>query len=331
MTASISVEPAVVRWPMRKPFKVSGYTWHEMAVLQVAITRDGHLGRGEGAPLFYRAETAEDLCTAVRSLGSKLPADALEPGWVESLDLPGGARNALDCALWDLNAKLSGMRVHQLLDCPEPQPLNTVVTVSIDEPDIMARHAKALLGWPVLKLKLGRTAKDADRIAAVREANPDSELIVDANCGWSRDELESLSDTLIDARVAMLEQPLHPDDDHALAGLHFPFPLCADESCQAKADLPRLAGSYQMINIKLDKCGGLGPAISLAEAAAQRGFELMIGNMLGSSLAMAPAHLVGQRCRYVDLDGPLNLAEDEAPPMRFDGARIYPASPTLWG
>jgi L-alanine-DL-glutamate epimerase-like enolase superfamily enzyme len=244
---------------------------------------------------------------------------------------PGAARNALDCALWDLAAKRAGRPVHELASLPAPRALVTAYTISLDAPATMAAAAAKAAARPLLKVKLGGDG-DAARIAAVRAAAPAAELIVDANEGWMPANLAENLAACAAAGVTLIEQPLPADADAALADLSPPVPICADESAHDRASLGRLAGKYQAINLKLDKTGGLTEALALADAAARSGLALMVGCMVSTSLALAPALLVAQRARVVDLDGALLLARDRPYGLRYDdAAMVHPAAPELWG
>jgi L-alanine-DL-glutamate epimerase-like enolase superfamily enzyme len=248
---------------------------------------------------------------------------------VQPLPLPYAARNALDCALWDLRAKSTGRPAWQLAGLAAPQPLTTAYTISLDEPAAMAKAAAAA-GRPLLKLKLGRVGDEA-RLSAIRAAVPDARLIVDANEGWSEDILPAMLRACRDAGVELVEQPLPAGRDQSLKGLSRDCLICADESAHGLESLPDLSGKYDAINIKLDKTGGLSPALDLARAAQASGLAIMVGCMVATSLAMAPATLVAQFARYVDLDGPLLLKQDREPGIRFEGSLMQPPLPALWG
>ena len=244
----------------------------------------------------------------------------------------GAARNGLDCALIDLEAKISGRRAFELLGLPAPVPVKTAFTLSLDSPENMGKAAMDASGkgYGLLKLKIAGGG-DLARVEAVRAAAPAARLIVDANEGWTPDDLTNLAPALARLGVALIEQPLRADADDALIGFHSPVPLCADESCHTRADLPRLAGRYSHINIKLDKAGGLTEAVALARAARDLGLKLMVGCMVSTSLAMAPASLIAGLAEFTDLDGPLLLAEDRDPAMRYERDLLYPPGPDLWG
>jgi L-alanine-DL-glutamate epimerase-like enolase superfamily enzyme len=243
---------------------------------------------------------------------------------------PGAARNALDCAFWDLEAKRTGQTAHSLAGLPPPRAMVTAYTISLGTPDVMAGAAATSAGRPLLKIKLGGEG-DPARIRAVRAAAPRAELIVDANEAWTPETLAANLDACARAGVTLVEQPLPAALDAALAGIVRPIPVCADESLHDRASLAGLAGKYDAINIKLDKAGGLTEALALADEAQARGFAIMVGCMVATSLSMAPALLVAQRARVVDLDGALLLARDRDPGLRYDGSVVHPADPALWG
>ena len=247
---------------------------------------------------------------------------------------PGAARNALDCAFWDLEAKASATPVHAIAGLPAPRPLTTAFTISLGTPSAMAAAAEKSAGRALLKVKLGGTDEhggDPARIAAVRAAAPKATLIVDANEGWNEDNLAANLAACAEAGVVLVEQPLPEAQDGLLAGIKRPIPVCADESAHDRTSLPALAGKYDAVNIKLDKAGGLTEALAMAEEAERAGFAIMAGCMVATSLAMAPAMLLAQTARFVDLDGPLLLAKDRENGLRYDGSLVYPPSPALWG
>lgn len=322
---SLSVE----RFPIAGTFTIARGSKTEAVVVEVRITAGGITGRGECVPYARYGETVEGVVAAIESLRPDLAAglgrDALQHR------LPAGAaRNALDCALWDLEAKSSGMGCAELAGLPPMQPVVTAYTLSLDTAEAMARAAAAAIDRPLLKLKLGAPG-DRERLAAIREAVPDKRLIVDANEGWKAADLPALLDACAAAGVELVEQPLPAHDDRRLARIDRPVPVCADESVHDRAGLAALRERYDAINVKLDKAGGLTEALALAEAAHGLGFGVMVGCMLASSLAMAPALLVAQRARWVDLDGPLLLARDRLPGLHYEGAVVSPPEPLLWG
>ena len=316
-------------WPIAGRFTISRGSRTEAQVVVAAISQDGAVGRGECVPYPRYAESAESAIGQIESLRDPI-ADGLDRETLQSALPPGAARNALDCALWDLEAKLSGQPVWQLAGLAKPGPLVTAYTLSLDSPEAMAAAAATNAQRPLLKLKLDGE-RVVERVAAVREAAPDARLIVDANEAWTAELLADAAPALAGLGVEMIEQPLHADADAALDGMARPVPLCADESCHDGTTLAGLAGRYDLVNIKLDKTGGLSEALRLADAAEAAGFGLMVGCMIGTSLAMAPATLLAQRARFVDLDGPLILARDRTPGIAYAGSTMAPPPATLWG
>jgi L-alanine-DL-glutamate epimerase-like enolase superfamily enzyme len=324
---SLSVE--VERWPIAGAFTISRGAKTE-AVVVVAELFDGrHRGRGECVPYARYGETPEAVAAAIAAMGHEV-ARGLDRAALQAAMGPGAARNALDCAFWDLAAKRSGRPVHELAGLPPPQPLLTAYTISLAAPRKMAAAAEKVAGRALLKVKLGGPG-DPARIAAVRRAAPRCELIVDANEGWTPDNLSENLAACADAGVTLLEQPLPAERDDALAGIARPLAVCADESVHASASLPALTGKYDAVNIKLDKAGGLTEAFAMARQAEELGFDLMVGCMVATSLAMAPAILVAQHARVVDLDGALLLARDRPHGLRYEGSRVHPGTPELWG
>ncbi|MFG1423367.1 N-acetyl-D-Glu racemase DgcA [Roseixanthobacter liquoris] len=323
---SLTVE--IERFPVAGTFTISRGSKTEAVVVVSHLRQGPHAGRGECVPYARYGETVEGVARDIRALAPALAA-GLDRAGLQALLPAGAARNALDCALWDLEAKRTGVPAHRLAGLPEPRPLTTAFTLSLDTPAAMADAAVAA-GRPLLKLKFGG-AGDVERIAAVRAAVPDARLIVDANESWCADDLIANLDACARAGVELIEQPLPADNDAALARVPHLVPICADESVHDRAGLADLRTRYDAVNIKLDKTGGLTEALALAEAAKAQGFGLMVGCMLASSLAMAPAMLVAQLAQVVDLDGPLLLARDREPGLRYDGARAFPPEPALWG
>jgi L-alanine-DL-glutamate epimerase-like enolase superfamily enzyme len=306
-------------------FTISRGSRTEAKVLTVRVTRDGVTGWGECVPYARYDETLESVEAQIRSLPDGIDRVALQEA------LPAGAaRNAMDCALWDLEAKQAGCRVWELVGLAAPLPEVTAYTLSLDTPEVMLAQAAKNAHRPLLKIKLG-TPDDMPRLEAVRAGAPEARIIVDANEGWSAEVYADLAPHLLRLGVALVEQPLPAGEDDALLGVDRPVPLCADESCHDRASLPKLKGKYDMANIKLDKTGGLTEALALRDAARAEGYDVMVGCMVGSSLAMAPAVLVAQGAAITDLDGPLLLAEDRAHGLRFDEAGVHPSDPSLWG
>lgn len=325
MELTVSIE----RWPIAGSFRIARGAKTEAVVVTARLSDGLHVGRGECVPYARYGETVEGVADSLRALASAVAAGLDRAGLQDRLP-PGAARNALDCAFWDLAAKASGRRVADLAGLPAPGPVTTAYTLSLDAPDAMAAAATAA-AKPLLKLKLGGDGLDLARVAAVHRACPGARLIVDANEAWTPDHLLEQGSAMAGLGVVLIEQPLPADADEALAGIDSPVPLCADESCHTSADLPRLARLYSHVNVKLDKTGGLTEAIALTRAAKAMGLRTMIGCMVGTSLAMAPALLLAGDADFVDLDGPLLLARDRAPGLRYEGAAIRPAEGDLWG
>jgi L-alanine-DL-glutamate epimerase-like enolase superfamily enzyme len=320
---------ATERWPIAGAFTISRGSKTEAEVV-VAEVNDGiYRGRGECVPYGRYDETAETVSAAISALAPQV-ARGLDHAELQGLLPPGAARNALDCALWDLAAKRAGRPVHELAGVPPPVACLTAYTISLASPNDMAAAAVKAAGRPLLKLKLGQPG-DPERIRAVRAAAPEVELIIDANEGWTAADLPENLAACAAAGVTLVEQPLPAADDAALAGFPHPIPVCADESVHDRASLARLAGKYDAVNIKLDKTGGLTEALALVEAAERIGLMLMAGCMIATSLAIAPALLLASRARVVDLDGALLLARDRPHGLRYDGSLVHPASPELWG
>ena len=297
----------------------------EAKVLTLKLSDGDHMGWGECVPYARYGESLESVTDQIMGL----PADFTRESLYDLLPA-GAARNAADCALWDLEAKRAGKPVWQLAGLKAPGPEITAYTLSLDTPEAMQTQAAKHAFRPLLKIKLG-TPDDMPRLEAVRAGAPKSTIIVDANEGWSAEVYADLAPHLVRLGVELVEQPLPAGEDHALLGMQRPVPVCADESCHDRNSLSDLKGKYDVVNIKLDKTGGLTEALALRDAAIARGYEVMVGCMVGSSLAMAPATLVAQGVSVVDLDGPLLLAEDRDEPLIFDNAGVHPPSAALWG
>ncbi|MDA7428367.1 dipeptide epimerase [Primorskyibacter aestuariivivens] len=313
------------RFPLAQVFTISRGSRTEAQVLTVCVTRGGVTGWGECVPYARYGETLDSVTAQIEQLPQDVTREALQ-----RLLPAGAARNAVDCALWDLEAKQAGCRVWELAGLPKPGPEITAYTLSLDSPDAMQAQAAQHAQRPLLKIKLG-TPDDMPRLEAVRKGAPKSRIIVDANEGWSTEAYADLAPQLVRLGVDLVEQPLPAGEDDALIGMSRPVPVCADESCHDRASLPALKGKYDMVNIKLDKTGGLTEALALREAARAEGYDVMVGCMVGSSLAMAPATLVAQGATVTDLDGPLLLAEDRDNPLRFDAQGVHPPEAALWG
>ena len=319
----IDVTPESFR--LAQPFTISRGTRTEAQVLTATVSDGTATGRGECVPYARYGESLDSVAAQIAGL----PEDLAHARLPELLPA-GAARNAVDCALWDHAAKAAGRPVWQLAGLERPGPLATAYTLSLDSPAAMQAAAAAHAQRPLLKIKLG-TPDDMPRLEAVRAGAPEARIIVDANEGWSAEIYADLAHHLARLGVALVEQPVPAGDDEVLAGLARPVPLCADESVHDRASLPRLRGLYDMVNIKLDKTGGLTEALALKAEAQAAGFGIMVGCMIGTSLAMAPAMLLAQDAAVVDLDGPLLLAEDRTPPLRHDAAGLHPPEPALWG
>lgn len=316
-------------WPLRGRFVISRGSKARADVVVCEIWRSGHFGRGECVPYARYGETTDTVIAAIESQARSIEAGLDRAILMERLP-PGAARNAVDCALWDLEAKAAGMPVWQLAGLDQPGDLTTCYTLSLGSPEEMAKAAKQQVKRPILKLKLGGDG-DADRVAAVRQAAPVARLVVDANEAWSPDQLRDWLPEMVRHRVELIEQPLPAGQDESLASLARTVPICADESCHVAADLSHLVGRYDAVNVKLDKAGGLTAALELSRAAKAQNFGIMVGCMVGTSLAMAPAALLGQMADFVDLDGPLLLARDRSPGISYTGATLHPAPAALWG
>jgi len=313
------------RFRLSEVFTIARGSRTEAQVLTVVIERGGVRGRGECVPYARYGETLESVTAQIEGL----PVD-IERASLQGLLPAGAARNAVDCALWDLEAKRAGKRVWELAGLEAPGPEITAFTLSLDTPENMRAAAARHAHRPLLKIKLG-TPEDMPRLEAVRAGAPKARIIVDANEGWSTDVYADLAPHLIRLGVEMVEQPLPAGDDAMLAEIARPLPVCADESCHDRSSLPALKGKYDMVNIKLDKTGGLTEALALRDAAVAAGYRVMVGCMVGSSLAMAPAVLVAQGVAVTDLDGPLLLAEDRDHALQFDAAGVHPPQAALWG
>jgi L-Ala-D/L-Glu epimerase len=319
------VEAAAEAWPLAKPFVIARGAKTEAHVVVAHVAGGGHTGRGEAVPYARYGETVDDALRALRGLHGPLSRERLP-----ALLPAGAARNALDCALWDLEAKRAGKRAWELAGVPAPLAAMTCYTLSLGDPGQMAQDAKAVPHLKLLKLKLGGDG-DPERMAAVRAARPDARIVADANEAWTPDQLAPFLASAAAANVELIEQPLAADSDEALADIEHAVPICADESAHTGADLARLAGRYDAVNIKLDKTGGLTEALAMAQAAKARGFKIMVGSMVGTSLAAAPALLLASYATWVDLDGPLLLARDREPPLAIQDGWISPPLRELWG
>jgi L-alanine-DL-glutamate epimerase-like enolase superfamily enzyme len=323
------LETAVETWPLAGRFTISRGSKTEARVV-VATIRDGsHRGRGECVPYAHYGESIESVTAEIEAQRWAVERDP-DRGSLQRSMKPGAARNALDCALWDLEAKRAGRRVWELAGLAAPQPVETAYTLSLGSVEEMASAARAAAVRPLLKLKLSGPG-DLERVRAVREAAPRTRLIVDANEAWTPAIFAELGPKLRDLAVELIEQPLPAGADEELANLPHPVPVCADEACHDRASLAKLGRKYDAVNIKLDKTGGLTEALALLSAAQEAGLAIMVGCMVATSLSMAPAMLVAQKARWSDLDGPLLLAKDREPGLAFQGSLISPPPAALWG
>lgn len=316
-------------WMALIPFRISRNTWDDFPSVVCEIEQDGAIGRGEGLGVYYLGEDQKSMLAQINSIEKELAGGAGREELMQLLP-PGGARCAVDSALWDLEAQLSGTSAWEAAGVTS-DPVETVFTIGLEaEPEDMGARAAAATDLNLFKVKLNNDRPE-ERIAAIRQARPDARLVVDVNEGWEFEQLVDVAPKLAAHGVSMIEQPLPRGQDDALDDYESPLPLCADESIQHSGELDQIAGRYQMINIKLDKTGGLTEALALKDAALAEGYGLMIGCMVGTSLAMAPATLLAQGAAFVDLDGPLLLAEDRNPPLAYDKAGLHAPVAALWG
>jgi len=324
-----SLTVKIERWPIRGGFTISRGVKQEAVVVVAAISDGTHTGRGECVPYGRYGETADQTVAAIEACAPKI-ASGLTRTELASLLPAGAARNALDCALWDLEAKRSGRSAADLAALSPLSPVLTAFTISLGSPETMAAKALQAKAYPLLKLKLGGD-RDEERLIAVREAAPDTRLIVDANEAWHPDTLEGLVACAAKAGVELIEQPLPARADEILQHIERGVPICADESIHDRASLERVAARYDAVNIKLDKTGGLTEALAVASSARALGLKIMVGSMVATSLSMAPAFLLAQDADFADLDGPLLLARDRTPGLTYEGGLAFPPPPALWG
>ncbi len=325
----LSLKIAVERWPIAGSFTISRGAKTEAVVVVAELGAGKAKGRGECVPYARYGESVESVSAQIEAMRERLATGLTRLALQDAMP-PGAARNALDCAFWDLEAKRAGRPVHELAGLPAPRPLTTAFTISLGAPETMAAAAAKAAQRALLKVKLGGDG-DPERIAAVRAAAPSAALIVDANEGWDEANLAANLDACAKAGVVLVEQPLPDGRDDALGRIARPIPVCADESAHDRRSLAALAGKYNAVNIKLDKTGGLTEALAMAREAERLGLAIMAGCMVATSLAMAPAVLLAQTARFVDLDGPLLLAKDRDPGLVYQGSQVHPATPALWG
>ncbi|AQR73786.1 dipeptide epimerase [Sphingomonas sp. LM7] len=330
MVQRLSVDVRVERLPFAKPFRISGHVFTESPVVVVTLSDGLHTGRGEASGVYYLGDDETAMTAALETVRAGL-GDGMTRADLQQALPAGGARNAADCALWELDAKRAGIAVWKLAGLPEPKPLLTTFTLGADDPATMAQGAAGYADARALKLKLtGDLDLDIARVRAVRAARRDCWIGVDANQGFQVGELDALIAVLVECGVALLEQPLARGREADLDGFSSPIPIAADESALTLGDLDALVGRFDTVNIKLDKCGGLTEAVAIAQRARLLGLDVMVGNMVGSSLAMAPAFLLGQLCDVVDLDGPTFLAADRTPGIRYADGYIH-CPEEVWG
>ena len=328
--AGRSLEVRAERLRLKAPFRISGYVFEATDAIVVMVAQGPHRGRGEASGVYYLNDDLDHMLGEIEAHRAAIESGA-DRGALRALMPAGGARNAVDCALWELEAAQANRPVWELAGLPAPKPLVTTFTLGAETPDKMAKGARAYAEAKAIKLKLtGEIGIDLDRVRAVREARPDVWIGVDANQGFARPDLEWLVEGLVDLRVSLLEQPLPRGCEADLQGFKSPIPLAADESALTLADVRGLVGRFDVVNIKLDKCGGLTEGLIMAENARRLGLGVMVGNMVGTSLAMAPAFVLGQLCDFVDLDGPTFLAEDRSPTVRYRDGEIF-CGDEVWG
>ena len=319
----------ITDWQLTEPFRISGNEWITSACLVVHLGEDGFVGRGEAQGVFYLDETAESIFEQAHAVADEI-RKGISRQELQDLLPAGGARNAIDCAMWDLECKKAGKTIWQLTGI-NPKPVTTVYTIGLeDSPEAMAAKAAAAMDAPILKIKLSNHMP-YEKLAAIRAARPDAELVVDANQGWSFELMKEVLPKCVDLNLAMLEQPLARGGDDMLEGFESPITLAADESCLHTGELETAARRYSMINIKLDKTGGLTEGLRLAKAAKEKGCKLMVGNMVGTSLSMAPSFVVAQLCDFVDIDGPLLLKYDYPHALKYNKGVVKGINPELWG
>jgi L-Ala-D/L-Glu epimerase len=325
----VTLNIAIEAWSNTVPFHISGHIFTEVELVVVQLSDGQHIGRGEAAGVFFRHETARSMIAEIETVRSYIERGVTREE-LRGLLPPGGARNALDCAMWDLESKQMSKTVSALAGLDTPKPLLTTFTVSVDTPSAMAVRARAFRQAKAIKIKLNGDALDAERVQAIRAARGDVWLGVDANQGYSLEALQALTPTLVDANVKLIEQPFKIGQEAVIDGIKLPIPLAADESVRSLEDIAAMVGRFQIINIKLDKCGGLTEGLLMAKKARLLGFHIMVGGMPGTSLAVVPAIILGQLCDYVDLDAPLFFTKDRSPSVKYEYGCVR-ASEGLWG
>jgi L-alanine-DL-glutamate epimerase-like enolase superfamily enzyme len=325
---TLSIDAREEVWPLKETFRISRGSRTETRVVVATINDGQHSGRGEGVPIRRYSQTSESVLAQIESIRNETNLDREK---LQRLLSPGAARNALDCALWDLESKRCGKRAWELAKIPMVSEVKTSFTVSLDTPDKMENAARANSTTPILKLKLCGDEADLARVEAVRNVAPNARFLIDANESWSPDHYRNIAPKLKRLQVELIEQPFPADADKVLEILDHPIPVCADESCHTTADLPRLRNRYELVNVKLDKTGGLTEALRLCSRARENGFKLLIGCMVGTSLSMAPARLLASAVDYVDLDGPLLLVRDRDHGLNYHGGKIGIPPQELWG
>ncbi|WP_174934992.1 dipeptide epimerase [Burkholderia lata] len=326
---TLSLSLRIERWPLAVPFHITGHVIDAARLVSVTVDDGHYAGNGEASGVFYLGETPESIVAQIERVRPSIEAGVTRAQLLDILP-PGGARNAVDAALWALESQRQAMPAWRMAGLSEPRPLRTTMTIGVDTPNAMAGAARRLPHARALKVKLDGSAADAARLAAIREVRPELPLAVDANQGWSRAHFDAMLPMLQQLDVGMLEQPFAIGSDACLEHIDCPIPLAADESFQDLGDLSAVARRYDIVNLKLDKCGGLTRAFDLATRVREAGLSVMVGCMAGTSLAIAPAFLLGQQCDHVDLDGPIFLARDREPGVAYvDGLLHCP--PHLWG
>ena len=326
----LSLDLAIESLPLAKPFRISGHVFTDTPVVLVTLSDGTHSGRGEASGVYYLGDDVPAMAAAIESVRGAVEAGVTREQ-LQALLPAGGARNALDCALWELDARRGGVPVWELAGLTEPRPLRTTFTLGADDPDVMAEGARHYAQARALKLKLtGDLEVDIARVQAVRAARPECWIGVDANQGFAIGDLDALVAALVAADVKLLEQPLARGREADLDGYQCPIPIAADESALTLGDVEGLVGRFDVVNIKLDKCGGLTEGLAIAGRARELGLGVMVGNMVGSSLAMAPAFIVGQLCDIVDLDGPIFLADDRKPSIEYVDGNAW-CGEAIWG